>query len=189
MGNATILFMYDDAPTPLKKLLDRVGVSNAELARRIDRAPQTVGRWIRGERAYGLDEAREIAKALSVSVAEVALDEDDLRDIRGQDDAAGAAISSLGIGTNIETLPIVGDAMTPTFGAGDVVIVDKSATSIASGDIYAIRDGDAVAIRRIEKRSDGMLEIYADNQRIRARIVSPDEIVVIGRVSARLHRV
>jgi SOS-response transcriptional repressor LexA len=189
MSNGTILFMYDDEPTPLKNLLNRLGITNAELARRVDKPPQTVGRWVNGERAYGLDDARDIARALNVTVAEVALHEADLDALRAKDLANGSAMASLGVGANIDTMPVVGDAMVPTFGAGDVVIIDKSSTSIVSGDIYAIRDGDAMAIRRLEKRADGSIEVYADNARIRPRVVSAADIQVLGRVSARIHRI
>lgn len=58
---------------------------------------------------------------------------------------------------------VAGDSMEPSLYDGDLVMIDRRKTSIRSGRIYALRDGDALRIKRVEMIPGTALILRSDN--------------------------
>lgn len=81
------------------------------------------------------------------------------------------------------------DAMSPTIGTGDLVLVDPHQTVIRDGAIYAFAAGSVLRMRRLRARIDGSIVVITDNPN---KATYPEEVVerkgisVLGRC---IHRV
>lgn len=76
-----------------------------------------------------------------------------------------------------------GDSMEPTLHDGDVVLIDQAQRTIEKQDrIWALTIGGLGTIKRVAKLPNGDYELASDNHRIRPRIVSAEELIVVGRV-------
>lgn len=90
--------------------------------------------------------------------------------------------------TSFERLALVsgkGDSMHPTFGDGDILLVDTSITNLRLDAIYVLARGDELFIKRVQRNLDGTFLIKSDNplyepQRIEDPIKSG--LLVLGRV-------
>lgn len=58
---------------------------------------------------------------------------------------------------------VAGDSMEPSLYDGDLVMIDKRKTQVRSGRIYALRDGDALRIKRVELIPGTALILRSDN--------------------------
>lgn len=76
----------------------------------------------------------------------------------------------------------VGDAMSPTIDEGDLVLVDLRESRYRYDGVYALRSGNEIAIKRLQRRPDGGLIIRSDNPRYESSLVAPESIVMVGRV-------
>lgn len=76
----------------------------------------------------------------------------------------------------------VGDAMAPTIDEGDLVLADLRESRFRHDGIYVFRTGGTLAIKRIQRQSDGMLLVRSDNAAYQPSTVKPDELSTIGRV-------
>lgn len=66
-------------------------------------------------------------------------------------------------GGGFVTVTVSGDSMAPTLSDGDVIIVDTSRTAIDASDIYVVRIGGDLVVKRIHRRVDGSLVLKGDN--------------------------
>lgn len=57
-----------------------------------------------------------------------------------------------------------GDSMMPTIGSGDTVLVDTRQNMPSDGNIYVIRSGDMLWVKRVQRQIDGSLLLISDNQ-------------------------
>ena len=80
-------------------------------------------------------------------------------------------------------IEVIGDSMEPTLRSGDKIMVDLSDKSVATPGIFALYDGDATVVKRVERIPGGsMLKIKSDNP-LHGSYEVPAEIVnVAGRV-------
>lgn len=84
---------------------------------------------------------------------------------------------------------VLGDSMSPTLEAGDVVLIDCGRKVPAHNRIYAFEEDNAITIKRLSKQADGTFAIISDNQALRGargplyppRALSPS-IRIIGRM-------
>ncbi|HUN57756.1 MAG TPA: helix-turn-helix transcriptional regulator [Candidatus Binataceae bacterium] len=76
----------------------------------------------------------------------------------------------------------VGDAMSPTIDEGDLVLADLRESRFRHDGIYVFRAGGTLAIKRIQRQSDGMLLIRSDNSAYEPSRAKPDDLSTIGRV-------
>lgn len=89
---------------------------------------------------------------------------------------------------NVETLAVVevkGDSMHPTLQSGDRVIIDHSDRNPSRPGIYAIWDGDATVVKRVEKipySDPPQIVLISDNKSHNQYTVDADVVNVIGRV-------
>lgn len=67
-----------------------------------------------------------------------------------------------------------GDSMEPTLTSGDVVGVDTTKATLSSGAIYALRTGDELLVKRVERRLNGDVAVISDNPRYREQIIDAE---------------
>jgi phage repressor protein C with HTH and peptisase S24 domain len=84
---------------------------------------------------------------------------------------------------------VVGDSMSTTLEHRDVVLIDCGRRTPVHDGIYAIEEENAVSIKRIRKRSDGVFWIVSDNRALQAahKPLYPsrkltDSVRIIGRM-------
>lgn len=75
---------------------------------------------------------------------------------------------------NLRICNINGRSMEPFLADGDVVLIDTGQTAIHDGEIYAVRYGDEIKIKRLFKTLDGGIRLHSDNPEF------PDEVVRPG---------
>lgn len=61
-------------------------------------------------------------------------------------------------------LTVRGDSMEPTLAGGDLILVDTSDTSLATGGVFVIAFNGGVMVKRITRRVDGAIVVISDNQ-------------------------
>jgi SOS-response transcriptional repressor LexA len=84
----------------------------------------------------------------------------------------------------------VGDSMQPTLMDSDMIVVDTMQTQLNKWDrIWAISLNGGGAVKRLGPADRGKVEIISDNPTIPNRIVSIEDVRIIGRVvwSGRRH--
>ena len=75
----------------------------------------------------------------------------------------------------------VGDSMTPTLSEGDLILLDRSQTELVNGQMFVIRTGDGLVVKRL-KRVGRTWRLVSDNPAYPPRSVSKDDRV-LGRVA------
>ncbi len=80
-------------------------------------------------------------------------------------------------------LDVINDFMQPILSVGDVVLIALKQKEIISGNLYAIRVGTEIQIRRLERLACGGIRIYCENNfYLPQEIHSCEELEIIGRV-------
>ncbi|WNO05981.1 LexA family transcriptional regulator [Rhodoferax mekongensis] len=85
---------------------------------------------------------------------------------------------------NLRVCEVSGDSMEGYLYDGDSVLIDIGQRDLVDNEVYAIRYGDELRIKRIGKRFDGGIIIKSDNPRYQPESLSPSEaeqIHIIGR--------
>ena len=78
-----------------------------------------------------------------------------------------------------------GDSMEPTIHSKDTLLVDTSKNNPRDGQIYVIRSGDTLWVKRIQKQIDGSLLLISDNDTyppMLLMLADHPDIQVIGQV-------
>ena len=86
---------------------------------------------------------------------------------------------------------VEGDSMMPTIGPGEKVIINHTMLTPSPGGIFALWDGLATVVKRIEyipNSEPARIRIISDNERYDSYERSAEEIHIIGRVVCRLQR-
>jgi phage repressor protein C with HTH and peptisase S24 domain len=79
-------------------------------------------------------------------------------------------------------LEVVGDAMAPTLGDTDLILVDLSQPRFRQDGVYVLRrDGD-LEVKRLQRGPAGSLIIKSDNSAYESTVVTRDRVGIIGRV-------
>jgi len=92
------------------------------------------------------------------------------------------------LGTSSSSLVLisaVGDSMEPTLRAHDLLLIDRSVTSVKHDAIYAFAVDGELRIKRIQRLMDGTLIVKSDNANYGEERLPPDQsdsINIIGRV-------
>lgn len=82
-----------------------------------------------------------------------------------------------------------GDSMEPTIRSGEVILIDRSQTSLRSADaIWAVTIGDIAQVKRLRPRASGAVEILSDNPSVPPDLAVDGELHIIGRVVAVVRR-
>lgn len=83
----------------------------------------------------------------------------------------------------------IGDAMLPTIGSGDLIMIDTADRRVSQSDhLWAVVYEGNSLIRRIRPAAEGRVEISADNMVIRPVLAFPQQFYVVGRVVNIVHR-
>ncbi|EON15243.1 MULTISPECIES: LexA family transcriptional regulator [Pandoraea] len=83
---------------------------------------------------------------------------------------------------HLATMRVEGNAMSPTFRTGDTLVVDRQVASPADGEVYVLRDGGDLLIKRLQRQLGGMVSLTSDNARY-APIQAPlESLNIVGRV-------
>lgn len=61
-------------------------------------------------------------------------------------------------------MPVAGDSMEPEIRNGDVVMLDLTQRRLHEGNIYALRLGDTIAIKRLSLRPGNRILVISDNK-------------------------
>jgi phage repressor protein C with HTH and peptisase S24 domain len=69
-----------------------------------------------------------------------------------------------------------GDSMEPTIRDGDMLIVDRSISTVTGNGIYIVIFGGNVLVKRINMRRDASLVLISDNERYGEEVVPADEV-------------
>ncbi len=89
----------------------------------------------------------------------------------------------IGMGnTELEAINVDGESMEPTLHDGSIVFVDRSQTNINKDGIFIASTTAGLFIKRIRQRADGMVELISDNKSYSPELLSPDEVVIVGKV-------
>lgn len=85
---------------------------------------------------------------------------------------------------------IRGDSMEPTLSGGDLVCINTADTAVGQGGVFALRDPyGEVLIKRLRRASPEEIEIVSDNPKQGNKTELVSDIVIFGRVVARITRV
>lgn len=103
------------------------------------------------------------------------------------------SIRSLGTkASNLMTVYAKGDSMEPSIYAGDALLVDRGQREVQDRNVYVLRYGHEIRVKRLYKRPDGGLRIVSDNTNgYQEEVITAAEmehIEIIGRVVERSGR-
>lgn len=71
-------------------------------------------------------------------------------------------LARMGPPSSLVFMDVVGDSMEPGIRDGDMVLVDQSRTAISPHSVQAVAVADAIYLKRVERRGDGIL-LHPDN--------------------------
>ena len=77
---------------------------------------------------------------------------------------------------NLRVLEVRGSSMEPYLHEGDVVLIDMGQNTVIDGEVFALKYGVELRIKRLSKRFDGGLIIRSDNPRYPEEVVPPDSM-------------
>ena len=83
---------------------------------------------------------------------------------------------------NLLLIEAVGDSMAPTLEDSDLLLVDLAEPRFRHDGIYVLRREHELAVKRLQRRPDGTLNIISDNPAYESSIVASDSVHIIGRV-------
>jgi phage repressor protein C with HTH and peptisase S24 domain len=83
---------------------------------------------------------------------------------------------------NLLLIEAVGDSMTPTLEESDLLLVDLGEPRFRHDGIYVLRRDNELAVKRLQRRPDGTLNIISDNPAYESSTVASDSVHIIGRV-------
>ena len=192
----------------LARLRHARGLSQQELADKLNTTAVSIGRYEREDQRLTLPLLRRLARALDTSIAEIAGETGagaehlavpvyDLRAAAG----AGALAADLPSAehlmfreqwlrriasdlTQLFVLEISGDSMWETLHDGDHVLVDRAQINPRREGLYVIRIDDMLQVKRISMHPvSKLLTIKSDNPAYRTYDnIPPEEIALVGRV-------
>jgi phage repressor protein C with HTH and peptisase S24 domain len=83
---------------------------------------------------------------------------------------------------NLLLIEAIGDSMAPTFEEADLLLVDLGEPRFRHDGIYVLRRETELAVKRLQRRPEGTLNIISDNPSYESSVVPAGSVHVIGRV-------
>lgn len=86
---------------------------------------------------------------------------------------------------DLAALSAPGDAMEPTIGRDDLLLIDITQRRITDGEVFVLDFGGSRVVRRTQRAPDGSFRIVADNPKYNAMVLSAEEATgaeISGRV-------
>jgi phage repressor protein C with HTH and peptisase S24 domain len=72
-----------------------------------------------------------------------------------------------------------GDSMAPTFGPGDILLVDRGVKSVEADAIYVFTHNTELFIKRLQRQIAGGLLMISDNTRYAAQLIPSEEMIEV----------
>ena len=192
----------------LARLRHDRGLSQQELADKLNTTAVSIGRYEREDQRLTLPLLRRLAKVLDSSIAEIAGEAGagaehlavpvyDLRAAAGAGALAADAPATEHLMfrepwlrriahdlAQLFVLEISGDSMWETLHDGDHVLVDRGQVNPRREGLYVIRIDDMLQVKRISMHPvSKLLTVKSDNPAYRTyENIPPEEIVLVGRV-------
>lgn len=94
-------------------------------------------------------------------------------------------LNKMGLAQGLVVMDIVGDSMKPTLEEGDTVMIDTNRKIVTGGNIYAIREGETILIKRLQPLVGGKIQILSDNREMyhpQELDTSKNALSVIGQI-------
>ena len=91
--------------------------------------------------------------------------------------------------SSLAIVEVSGDSMEPTLHDKDLVLIDTSAKSIQADGVYAIRDGERLMVKRLQRLLGGRILVRSDNPAYADHELSPENtesIEILGSVHLRI---
>lgn len=88
-----------------------------------------------------------------------------------------------------EAIKCTGDSMFPSLRDGDVMFIDRSQTELKDGEVYVVRFGDDLFVKRLYKMPGGKIVARSDNDRYPEFNLSDEPFEILGHVIYRMERV
>jgi phage repressor protein C with HTH and peptisase S24 domain len=191
----------------LSRLRHDRGMSQQELAKKLNTTAVSIGRYEREDQRLNLPLLRRLAAVFGVSIAEIAGEahaSPEHRAIPVFDLRAAAGAGAIAADTPVTehlmfreqwlrrismdlkalfVLEISGDSMWETLHDGDHVLVDRAQTNPRREGLYVIRIDDMLQVKRISMHPvSKLLTVKSDNPAYRTyENISPDDISIMGR--------
>ncbi len=83
---------------------------------------------------------------------------------------------------NLLLIETVGDSMAPTLEEFDLLLVNLAEPRFRHDGIYVLRRDSELAVKRLQRRPDGTLDVISDNPAYRSAAVTADSVHIVGRV-------
>jgi phage repressor protein C with HTH and peptisase S24 domain len=192
----------------LARLRQERGLSQQQLADKLNTTAVSVGRYEREDQRLTLPLLRRLAKVLDATIAEIAGEARagaehmpvPVYDLRASAGAGALAMDTPAtehlmfreqwlrrISSDVRSLfvlEISGDSMWETLHDGDHVLVDRAQTNPRREGLYVIRIDDMLQVKRISMHPvTKLLTVKSDNPAYRTYdSIPPDDIAIMGRV-------
>ena len=190
--------------------LNRLNISQGELAERMGVNRNTISQYKTGERTPPMDRLEDLVKALDLTLPQFFSCKDDrspdivfVEKVRAKPRAGNGGlevdsehdgyyafrrdfiIRKRGTEEDMKIFEVAGDSMSPTLNDGDFIMVHTKATDIRTGLIYLLRIGSELMVKRLEARPGNVLLIRSDNpvyEPIPVDMSDNDDIQIFGRM-------
>ena len=83
---------------------------------------------------------------------------------------------------NLAAANIRGNSMEPTIRSGDNILIDLTSREILDGEIYGIRDGESLMIKRLQRQLGGRIRMISDNHLYPVIDAPMADVEIVGRV-------
>lgn len=83
---------------------------------------------------------------------------------------------------HLSIIGVKGESMEPTLRDDDVVMLDRSKTSLDFDGLFVLRFGDALHVKRVGRGSRGTVLVISDNPAYPVREMPHEEVEVVGKV-------
>lgn len=176
----------------LKELRQAAGMSQQDMAKRLNTTAVTIGRYEREPQRVSIPILFDLARVLGVPPSALITDGEVVTgstvagvNILGTDTNLlldRGLVSSLGEPAHIKACRVEDDAMAPTLPQNTLVLSSECHKVVADG-IYVLRDGARYLVRRVLMELGGALRVVGDSPIYQAGMTTqPDAIEVVGRV-------
>lgn len=177
----------------LKELREAAGLTQTDLAERLNTTGVTISRYERFPSRINLPILQELARALGVVPTQI-ISEDTVAE--GTHSAAlprrgsegfvfldRALMETLGELRALMVHDVADEAMEPTLSRGALCVVDTSQTQVARDGLYLLALRGQEIVRRVLTQIDGSVRVVGDQPMYREGMVTrPEDLTVVGRV-------
>lgn len=200
--------VWDMIVSEILRLKAEKGVTQEAIAKILGVTGATVSRWVngkQGDKKTTFADMMRYVYALGIAAKELFPDviEGDFDLVQKVEARLGAGgsletsaepiglyafrrdfLGSFGSAGNLRLFDVSGESMEPTIFHGDTVLVNLLSLEIRSGDLYAVRVGKELMIKRVFRKVDGLL-VKSDNPlhpQIEVNSEEEDNFGIIGKV-------